>query len=154
MGEKAELVTEIIELERRVNRALRQYAPDAWMGLNVTIAQLKSLFFIANEGSTNFRKLAAALGVTPSNVTGIADRLVEQGLVSRQENPEDRRMSLLRATSKGRAILTNLRERRRSYMAKILERLSLAELSTLAQGLAFLVKAAEADKGEMKDEHN
>jgi len=52
------------------------------MDLSLTIGQLKSLFFIDFEGSTNFKKLATALGVTPPNVTGIVDHLVEQGLVT------------------------------------------------------------------------
>jgi len=151
--EKTALVREIIELERRVNRVLRQYSPDAWMGLSLTIAQLKSLFFIDNEGSTNFTKLAAALGVTSSNVTGIVDRLVEQELVSRKENPEDRRVLLLSVTEKGKALLANLRERRVKQMSEVLTRMSLEELSSLARGLALLVKAAESHERETATNH-
>ena len=142
--EKSKLIGEIIQLQRQVNRALRRDEPDVLMELSLTIAQLKSLFFISNDGSTNFRKLAQALRVTPSNVTGIVDRLVEQGLVSRQENPEDRRMLLLKPTDKGEALLTSLRESRIGQLSKALSRLSEEQLSTLAQGFRFLVDAAEA----------
>ncbi len=152
--DKAELIRAVIELQRRVNRSLREYTTDAWMNLSLTIAQLKSLFFIANEGSTNFKKLAAALGVTPSNVTGIIDRLVEQGLVSRTENPEDRRILLLRATDRGQALLTDLRESRISHMSQILAHLSPEELSCLVHGLTAFVKAAEAHRGESRGEHD
>jgi len=79
-----------------------EYVPDAWMELSLSVAQLKSLFFISKEGSTNFKKLAQALRVTPSNVTGIVDHLVEEGLVSRQENPEDRRMLMLQLLIRAR----------------------------------------------------
>ena len=147
------MVREIIELERRANRVLKQYSPDAWMGLSLTIAQLKSLFFIDNEGSTNFTKLAAALGVTSSNVTGIVDRLVEQELVSRKENPEDRRVLLLSVTEKGKALLANLRERRVKQMSEVLTRMSLEELSSLARGLALLAKAAESHERETATNH-
>jgi DNA-binding MarR family transcriptional regulator len=152
MGE-IELVREIIELQRQVSRALGQYTPDTWMELNVTIAQLKSLVFIAKEGATNLRKLAAALGVTPSNVTGIIDRLVEQGLVSRQENSEDRRMLVLQATDKGKALLDNLRERRISHLSEVLARMNQEDLSSLARGLSSLAKAAEAYKESTENEH-
>ncbi len=94
------ILNEIIESHRRLNHALRDYSPDVWMDLSLTIAQVKSLFFISNAGSTNIKKLATALKVTPSNLTGVIDRLVEQGLVSRSENPEDRRMTLLKSTDK------------------------------------------------------
>jgi len=151
--DRAELTKEIIELQRRLNRDMRRYTLDAWMELNLTIPQLKSLFFIANWGSTNFTKLASALEVTPSNVTGIVDRLVEQGLVSRQENPEDRRMLMLRVTDKGEAIIANLRERRASHMSEILAQLSLEELNSVFKGLTLLVQAAEAREGKTKEEH-
>ena len=37
------------------------------------------------------------------------DHLVEEGLVSRQENPQDRRMLMLQLTDKGKALLVKLR---------------------------------------------
>ena len=154
---RAELIEEIIQLQRRIGRvghASERYAPEAWLALNLTIGQLKSLFFIDFEGSTNFKKLATALGVTPPNVTGIIDHLVEQGLVSREENPEDRRMLLLKTTDKGKALLAKLRESRISHMSGILAQLSLEELSALAQGLTALTRAAECNKEKHKDEHN
>ena len=141
---KTKLIRGIIQLQRRVNRALRQDKPDVLMELNLTIAQLKSLFFISREGITNSRKLAQALRVTPSNVTGIVNHLVKRGLVSRQENPEDRRVLLLKSTDKGEALLTSLRESRMGQLSKALSRLSEDQLSTLSQGFRFLAEAAEA----------
>jgi DNA-binding MarR family transcriptional regulator len=140
---KKELTEEIVQLQRQVNRALRQGESNVWMELSLTIAQLKSLFFISNEGSTNFTKLAQALRVTPSNVTGIVDRLVGQGLVSRQENPENRRMLVLQSTDKGEALLASLRETKIGQLSEMLSRLSEEQLSTLAEGLRFLAKATE-----------
>lgn len=142
--ERLELITEIIELQRKVDRARRQYELDVWMGLPLTMAQLKSLFFINNQGSTNSGKLAAALGVTPTNVTGIIDRLVKQGLVSRTEDVQDRRMLLLQATGRGEELVAKLRERRRGYLSEVLARFSVDELATLAQGFNLLAKATEA----------
>jgi DNA-binding MarR family transcriptional regulator len=148
---KVDLVEGIIELQRKVDRARRQYQIDVWMGLPLTIAQLKSLFFISNQGSTNLGNLARALGVTPSNVTGIVDRLVEQNLVSRKENPENRRMLSLRVTAMGEELVASLRERRRGYMSEALARMNEDELATLAQGLTALVKAVETYEMESKD---
>jgi DNA-binding MarR family transcriptional regulator len=152
--DKPGLITEIIELQRKLGRAWRQYELDVWMGLPLTMAQLKSLFFINNQGSTNSGKLAAALGVTPTNVTGIIDRLVKQGLVSRSEDVQDRRILVLQATDRGEALVAKLRERRRGYLSEVLARLSVDELATLAQGLNSLVKASEAREGENRHEHD
>ena len=144
------MIAEIIRLQRKVDRAWRQYQLNAWMDLPLTMAQLKSLFFISNQGTTHSGKLAAALGVTPTNVTGIIDRLVKQGLVSRTEDPQDRRVILLKATGKGEELVSKLRERRRSYLSGILERLSVAELAALAKGLSLLAGAAETPGGEIR----
>lgn len=143
MRDREELVREVVRLQRRVNRILRQYSPLNWISLNLTIAQLKSLLFIANEGTTNLKSLASALGVTPANVTGIVDRLVEQGLVSREENPADRRMLLLRLTDKGENLLANLREIREDYMLRVLEQMNDEQLAALAQGLSAFLAAAD-----------
>jgi DNA-binding MarR family transcriptional regulator len=141
---KAGLIEEVVDLHRRVNRALRQSNQDAWMQVSMTVPQVKSLFFITNSGQTNFKNLAAALKVTPSNLTGVIDRLVEQGLVSRTENPEDRRMMLLKATEKGESLVSDLRERRINSLSQALSGLDPQELNLIKQGLELLVKAMEA----------
>jgi DNA-binding MarR family transcriptional regulator len=145
---KEDLIREIIQLGRQVSRVMGEYVPDAWMELSLSVAQLKSLFFISKEGSTNFRKLAQALRVTPSNVTGIVDHLVEEGLVSRQENPEDRRMLMLQLTDKGKALLASLRERRAEQVWAVLSHLSEEQLSTLLQGFRFLTQAIQECENE------
>jgi len=145
--EKEALLQEIIKDHRLVNRYLQQYNPDVWMGLSLTIAQVKSLFYIYNEGTINFRQLAAAMKVTPSNVTGIIDRLVEQQLVTRTENPEDRRMLMLRLTDKGESLINNLRERRVSQMSSLLTKMTREELETIQKGFAVLSKAVVIDRG-------
>ncbi len=148
------LISDIIELDRQAHRIIRQYSFHAWMELNLTIPQLKSLFFISNQRVTNPGKLATALGVTPPNVTGIVDRLVEQGLLIRHENPEDRRVLVLQITGKGEAILSDLREQRASNMREILSLLTAEELAYLGKGLSALVKAAQAYEEKNKDEYN
>jgi hypothetical protein len=71
--------------------------------------------------------------------------------MSRTDDTRDRRKLLLRATDKGEELLAKLRERRRGYMSEILASMSADELTTIAQGLAFLVKAMEHDEAENKD---
>jgi DNA-binding MarR family transcriptional regulator len=143
---KAEMIAEIIQLERQISRALRHDESCVWMELSLSIAQLKSLFFISNEGVTNFTRLAQALKVTPSNVTGIVDRLVGQGLGTRQENPENRRALVLQTTEKGEALLGTLRETTIGQLSELLSSLDEGQLATLVQGLRFLAKAAEVRK--------
>jgi len=145
---KEELIQEIIELQRKVDRDRRQYELNTWMRLRLTIGQLKSLFFISNQGSTSLGKLAAALGVTPANTTGIVDRLVKRGLITRAGSPDDRRVLLLRTTSRGEELVTNLRARRKEQMVEIFSRLSDDDAAMLRLALKTLVKAIEAHESK------
>lgn len=140
---KRGLINEVMELQQWADRVLKPYVPDVWMELNLTVAQLKSLIFIANEGKTCSGKLAAALHVTRSNVTDIVDRLVEHVFIIRIQNPEDRRSLVLQPTGAGEAALARLREGITSYVAEVLKGMSEAELLTLSQGLSSLVRATE-----------
>ncbi len=145
---RAELTKEILSLQQ-MSHSLGRYAPEAWMELDLTIGQLKCLFFIDSQGSTNFRNLAKALGVTPPDITRLVDRLIEQGFVSRREHPDDRRMQLLQVTKKGTSLLARLRENKTTHLHRILANLSDAELITVARGLRALVEAAGLE-GENK----
>ena len=146
--EKDALIKAVIKLHRRVNQTLRQTNQDAWMQLSLTVPQVKSLFYITNRGSTNFRDLAKALKVTPSNLTGVIDRLVDQSLVSRKENPEDRRIMLLKATARGEELVSDLGERRISHLSQALSELSPEELNTIVRGLTLLARITEAQANE------
>jgi MarR family transcriptional regulator, organic hydroperoxide resistance regulator len=147
--EKGELINQVIELHRKVNRSLRMSTWDAWMQLSLTVPQVKSLFFITDRGTTNFKNLATALKVTQSNLTGVIDRLVDQDMVSRTENPEDRRMVLLKATDRGEALVSDLRERRISHLSQALSDLSTEDLDFIVRGLSLLARVTETQKHEI-----
>ena len=56
-------------------------------------------------------RLAGALRCDPSNVTGIVDRLEEQGLIERRTAPDDRRVKMLALTRKGARVRDRIRRR-------------------------------------------
>jgi MarR family transcriptional regulator, organic hydroperoxide resistance regulator len=145
---KKEIIGELVELQRRIDRDRRQYELDAWMSLNLGIGQLKTLFFISNRGATTTGKLATALKVTPTNVTGIIDRLLEKELITRTGDPDDRRVLVLRTTPKGDELVAELRQKRRERMTELFNQLSDKEAETVAQGLKIMVKAIESKQEE------
>ena len=115
-----ELIEELVKLQRRVDRDRRQYELDAWMRLHLGIGQLKAIFFISNRGSTTTGKLAEALKVTPSNATGIVNRLLEKNLITRTGDPDDRRVLLLRLTPLGDQAVAELRQKRQERKIELL----------------------------------
>lgn len=145
---REKLISELMLLERRLVHASGHWNPEEWMGLDLTISQLKSLMFIGFESCTNARALANALGVTPPNITGIIDRLVEQKLVSRTENREDRRIASLTLTNRGKTVLRKLQEIKRNLKESVLMRLTLDELACLSSGLGAFARELEAEQKE------
>ena len=141
-----EIISEMIELQRRVDRDRRQYELDAWMHLNLSISQLKSLFFISNQGTTSLGKLAAALRVTPTNTTGVVNRLLKRKLITRTRSPDDRRVLFLRTTPLGEELIAQLRQKRKERMTELFNHLNDEEAVIVTKSLKFLVKAIEAHR--------
>ena len=56
------------------------------------------------------RELAGRISCDPSQVTGIADRLEDLGLVERRPSPQDRRVKLLVVTAEGEQVAGQLAE--------------------------------------------
>jgi MarR family transcriptional regulator, organic hydroperoxide resistance regulator len=143
---KEELITEVMELFKRLEQHQMHYQFEPWRKLDVPLAQLKSLFLIHIKGNINVRHLAQYLDVTPGNVTSIVDRLVGQGLVTRSENPEDRRIVLLELTDKGRETINNIHETGISHMKRILGRMNEEDISALIRGVSGFIEAAKGDQ--------
>lgn len=147
--DKAEIIKSIIEIEGQIGQTVLPYAMNSWCKLDVPLAQMKSLFIIMSKGETNLSALAQGLGVTPGDVTGIAERLVEQGLVIRKTGTVDRRITMLQVTDKGRELVTDLVESKSGHMLHILEHMSLDGLESLRKGLQALILAIRAHQQEL-----
>lgn len=140
MSEKLELIRNIQDLQEEMVRSVGLMHPAPWIDLDLTIDQLKSLMFIEFEGKTSAKSLSEALKVTPPNVTGIIDRLVARGIVTREENPDDRRVTLLKVTEQGESMMMKLRETQIRMTTMLLERLNETELEALLIGIKALVR--------------
>jgi len=139
--DRIETTNDIIRIQEQLTQFLIPLAIDSWGKLNIPLTQLKSLFIIATRTNTNFRSLANHLGVTPGDVTGIVSRMVEQGLVKRNPDPEDRRVIWLEATEKGLGLVTNLIDIKKLISVNILDHMSAEELNSYHYGLKGLISA-------------
>ena len=88
---------EVIETE--VRRRLRD-------SFEVTLPRFDLLAQLdrAPKGMT-LGELSQRMMVSNGNVTGLVDRLVEQGLINRRPSPKDRRAQIVSLTAEGRAVL-------------------------------------------------
>ena len=139
--EKSETIKRITGLQRELAKTMRGYAFKHWMTLSLSTTQVKSLFCIVENERISSRKLADMLDVTPANVTGIVDKLIEQGLVQRVENSQDRRVVFLESTGTGKKLIENLEQMAIEHTTRMLSNLNEDELNHLYLGIAALLKA-------------
>jgi DNA-binding MarR family transcriptional regulator len=94
----------VSELARRIDDHVRQRV----VQFELTGPQAVALRELT--GPMTMRELALRMGCEPSNVTYVADRLEEQGVIERQAHPHDRRAKRLALTAHGAALREQLIE--------------------------------------------
>ncbi|HVC35055.1 MAG TPA: MarR family transcriptional regulator [Chloroflexota bacterium] len=120
---------------RRINRQLRASSQEDWTSLSLTRAQLKILVLLRQDGPTTVGHLASHLAVTLPSITATIDRLVHQGLVSREDDPTDRRRVINQLTQTGTVLIERLQEGRRARLVMALQQLSPEDLDALSNVL-------------------
>jgi len=84
------------------------------------------------------RDLSRLLMVTGGNVTGLTDRLVEEGLIKRREDPRDRRAYYVCLTPKGKAQFAEMAAQHEQWVIALFGGLNKAEQGQLADLLGKL----------------
>ena len=107
-------------MARRVQAVMAEYG--------LTVPQYRVLRLLTDEGALSPNVLAAALGVTPGNLTGVLDRLEAAGLLARVRGNEDRRSLRAHITESGRALMARCVPEVRGHVAALFAPLSEAEL--------------------------
>jgi DNA-binding MarR family transcriptional regulator len=124
-------------------RALSSWA-EPLLSTPLTMQQLKVLTLIAAERDrATGHDLAETLNVSVATMSGLIDRLVDHGMVQRNDDPHDRRIRRLSVTAAGTSTLRNLISSGSSMPPQVLERVSDDDLRALVQGLVALDRAME-----------
>jgi DNA-binding MarR family transcriptional regulator len=100
------------------------------------------MMFLHARGRGSGRELARVLGVGPSAVSQLVDRLVAHGQVQRAEAPDDRRITWLTLTPAGQATAERLVLEGRERLAEALALLAPAEQARVAEAFELLAAAA------------
>lgn len=114
---------------------------------DITPLQLTVLDCLSRNDQCEMRCISQALNVSFSTATGMMDRLVKHGFVSREHSQEDRRKVIVTITSKGRRIMKEINQRKREGLIKMFSSLSDAERSRYLEILEKMVKNLSSVKG-------
>lgn len=106
MDKTAEIACEdLFQLIDRFKHSIGELADER----GLTRAQLFAMYTIDKHGELAMGQAAHVLHCDASNVTGLVDRLVGQGLAERKESQQDRRTKNITLTAKGKRMITQIR---------------------------------------------
>lgn len=98
------VINELVGSIRKLVRAVYLDSMKMAKKYGLTGPQSAVLRLLANNGDLSSAALSRRLYVTPSNVTGIIDRLEKKGYVRRTRKEGDRRVTLITLTESGQQL--------------------------------------------------
>jgi len=140
LDERRQLVAQIVES----SRILRNYIDHRAKRRGTTRAQWVVLFRLRAQEGLSQVDLADVLELQPISLVRLLDRLVEQGLVERRPDPNDRRANRLYLTTAGRKFVDDLDSVRDAIAADVLQHMSDEAVATSLTTLCELKERIKA----------
>ena len=106
--------------------------------LGISSPRLSALSVVVFAGPLPIGELATTEGVRPPTMTRLVDGLEREGLVVREDDPEDRRTVRVRATARGARMLQRGRARRVASLTAGLRTLDRDDMDALTEAVAIL----------------
>ena len=131
-------------IELFMNRSMHGYIHYAReKGLRMSV--IGTLHHLRRADHVGVSDLGEHLGVSSAAASQMLDRLVEEGLITRVEDPEDRRMKRITLTERGCEILEECVNARLGWLKELGDRFTEEEKDQLVAAMRLMVdKAREA----------
>jgi len=113
----------------------------------LSMSQVGALFQI-NRGRSNVSDLGEGLGISTAAASQMLERLVQQELILRSEDPQDRRVKQLALTDKGCRIIEEIIQARQGSLEDLVSILSASEKEQIAAAVKVMI-----DKTDQLDQH-
>ena len=123
---------------RRSMRNFLQYTRES----GLSMSQIGALFHIHRHGSSAVSDLGDHLGVTNAAVSQMLERMVQQKLIERSEDPNDRRVKKIVLTDLGRKTLMESVHARQAWLIDLADSMSASEQEQVQAALTLLVEKA------------
>ncbi len=116
----------------------------------LTISQLLLLYLLEDGKSYKVSELAEKLGITPSAVTNLSNKLVENQFINRFRPEDNRRVVMLFLTDKGKQFLKEISEVKSRLLGEALSELNDDDLKNINLSFLKLTYALEKYKNRKK----
>jgi DNA-binding MarR family transcriptional regulator len=107
----------------------------------VTLPQFRTLVVLDSHGEMNLNRLAELLDVNTSTAMRMIDRLLAATLVTRAENPINRREVILNLTTQGKQLVRKVTAKRRKEITRIVTELPASQRAGLVEALRAFARA-------------
>lgn len=104
-------------------------------------AQIRALGFLSRNKEQTVGELADMMGVTISTASGLVDKLVDNGLVERSTNPDDRRQVLIRLAPPAIEMHAQIKEIRRRQVLSAVDSLDAEQRDCFVNSIQAIAKA-------------
>ena len=142
--ELAHVAQEIDEHLRHVRRVLRQPLEAEFARGGLTGPQRSVMQALVHANGMSLKDLSRSVGLAHSTVSGIVDRLAKKGLLARQPDKKDRRLSLIVPSKQVRDYVRNKLPALTIHpLEEALRRTRPAERAVILEGLRTLRRAVE-----------
>jgi DNA-binding MarR family transcriptional regulator len=142
-------VDDLVTAVLTASRVLVGVAADSLAGTEttVTLAQFRMLAVLDGNGETEVSRLAEALRVSSSSALRMVDRMLAAGLLTRHEDPANRRAMVIGLSRSGAEVVWRVTDRRRAAIARIVRQMPTDRRAELIEALNAFADAA----GEPRD---
>jgi DNA-binding MarR family transcriptional regulator len=114
----------------------------------MTLAQFDLMAALARgEESRTMTDISRMLMVSNGNVTGLVDRLANEGLVAREPCEDDRRVYRIALTKEGRRRFQEMAEQHEAWLSELFEGVDMATVATLGKTLKTLKEHLAQENG-------
>lgn len=136
----------VIELLRKLMVTMKQNVHHHYKEMNMTGPQGMLMGTLAHHGEMKVSDLSEKLGLSNSTVSGIIDRLENQGLVARTRSKEDKRVVYVNVTSEFKKGSQNHIKEVEKMFEAMMSKATSEELDEILKGLDTLQRVFNSYK--------
>lgn len=113
---------------------------------SIPSSNIRVTFYLLINGPSSISQVAKDLGISKPNMTPIIDNLIMENLVNRYDDPNDRRIKIIEATTKANELIEKRHELMKDKISEKVSSLSdedLIELNDVVQRMLTIINKLE-----------
>ena len=114
----------------------------------LSMPQFSIMMQLHYRGACGMSEISERFSISAAAASQLVDKLVQSGLMAREEDPSDRRAKLLNLTDKGEELIRQGIEERYRWVDQLAEKLTYEERVQISEALNIMTRAAEELESE------